>query len=441
MSCHLVGLALMSNLALQSQGVSLDATLLNKFSVVIPKSIKFQQSKAALACRRSPQKLRAENTTYASNNNRQIKIKFPNSALLDTRYGYLSFDCAIAVTGGTYRRLAYGAYTPFDRLNLKVATADVEDIDNYNRCQSLLYETELIADITASFGSSSTIGGMGWGTTTERNALGLLTTSYCIPLYSGVLNTELMPFQNVRNGMELSLFIGDPTTFVETDGTNPIVTISNVVFHVERLDLDEKYLQFISNYVAANGLQMGFHSLQRYSNTLGTGLQQSILLNSRQSSVSGFFNVFVDSTSLNTTTTNDKFITWLPQNLIRYSMISNGRIYPDEEIDCVTNGGFEAYQIYCRYLCKWKLNGMIPEKLPIPFDYFRVDRFIFILDLEAYPEEEGLINPFTTLNNAASTVIKLTFTGSVAANLQLDTWVKYFQQVTIYGDGSARVIQ
>ncbi len=440
MACHFIAL-LMANNALQGQGVSLDQTVLNKFSVYIPEAVKFKQSKAALACRRSPLKLRAENTTYATNNNKQIKIKFPNSALLDTRYGHLTFDCAIAVTGGTYRRLAYGAYTPFQRLNLKVATADVEDIRDYNRAQAIILETEVIADIMSSFGSSTTVGGLGFGTTAERNALGLLNTSYAIPLFSGVLNTELLPFQNVKSGMELSLYLDDPTTFVETDGTTPIVTISNVVFHVEKLDLDEKYLSFIMNYVAANGLQMGFHSLERYSNALSTGLQQTILLNARQSSVSGFFNVFVDSTTINTTTTNDKFLNWLPQNLTQYQMTSNGVIFPDEPIDCTTNGGFEAYKIYARYLCKWKLNGMIPEKLPIPFDFFRTNRFIFMLDMEAYPEENGLINPFTTLNNSASTQLKLTFSAPVAANTQLDTWVKYFKQVTIYGDGSARVIQ
>ncbi len=440
MSCHLIVYPLMAY-SLQTQGVSLADTGLGAHPIQIPNAVKFKEVKQALACRRVPQKIRAANATYASNNNKQIQIKLPNNGLCDTRYGYLSFDCSISATGGTYRRLSYGAFSAFDRLSVKFGSVEVEDIRDYNRIQNLLWETEQIAEITSNFGSTTTIGGMGFGTQAERNALGLLTTNYCIPLYSGVLNTELLPFQVIKSGMELNLYIGDPTTFVETDGTLPIVTITNVIFHVERLDLEPKYMAFINNYVASNGLRIGFHSMERYTNALNTGLQQSLTISNKSSSVSGLYNIFVDSTTLNSTTTNDKFITWEPNNLVEYSTNINGTIFPEEPIDCVSNGAWEAYQIYLRYCSKWQLNGMIRSQPALPFETFRTSRFLFIIDLEPYPEEEGLINPFTTLGNNSTSILKLVFSSAVPAGLQCDTWVKVFKQISIFADGSARVIQ
>jgi hypothetical protein len=439
MSCHLIALGAMAQ-SLSNQGVSLDQTLLSKFSTVIPDSIRFKQTRQALKARRTPVKIPAESLSYASNNNKQVKIKLPNNALYDTRHGYLSFDCAIAVTGGTYRRLAYGAFSAFDRLNVKFGSGEVENISDYNRIQNLEWESGVIPDVTTAFGSTNTLGCLGFGTASERNALGLLNAQYSMPIYSGVLNGALLPFENIRSGMEITFYIGDPTTFVETDGTNPIVTISNVKFHIERLELEQKYLSFIANYIHKNGLQIGFHSMERYTNSLTTGTQQSLTIQNKSSSVSALMNLFVDSTTINSTTTNDKFLTWTPQNLTSYSTLINGAIFPDEAIDCETNGAWDAYQIYLRYCNKWKLNGMINSPPAIPFEYFKVNRFLFIVDLEAYPETEGLINPFSTLGNNSTTILKLTFSSAVSAGLQCDTWVRVFKQISIFSDGSTRVI-
>ncbi len=439
MACHIVfGLAM--NTTLQTQGASLDDTLLNKFKVVIPDQIKFKTSKQALQARRLPIKQRSEQQTYASNNNKQIKIKLPNNALYDTRYGYLSFTMSATATGGTYCRVASGADSVFDRLLIRFGAADVEDIMDYNRIKSILWETEVVPDVSANFSSTSAKGGMGIGTQAERNVLSA-GADYSIPIVSGILNGELLPFQSVRNGMELNFYIADPTTCVETDGTNPVITITNVVFHIERLDLDQKYLSFIATYIAANGLQIGFHSWERYTSTLGTGAQQNLLINNRSSSVSGLFNLFLKSDELNNTLISDRFLNWIPLALSQYSMLINGNTFPDEPIDALTNGGWEAYQIYLRYVTKWKLNARIPISPSIPFEYFTNDRFLFIVDLEAYPEEEGLINPFTTLGNNATTILKLVFNAPIASGYQCDTWIKYFKQVAIYSDGSARVIQ
>lgn len=448
MSCHfLPALLVMSggNAALKSNGASLNETALSEFNVVIPDSVKFSQSKQALAAKRTAVKVRAENQSYASNNNRQIRILAPNNALYDTRYGYLTFDLALARTGGTYGRLANGVFSVFDRLYLTFGSAVVEDLRDYNRVQNYIWFSTQRAAVTASIGMS-----MGFGTQAERNAAGLITKSYAMPIYSGILNTELLPFQSVNGGLIIDLYIGDTSTFVETDGTLPIVTISNVLLHIERLELELSYLQFVQNYISKNGLQFGFCSYERYVNALTTGSQQTLNINCRASSVDGFFNLFVDSSTISSLATNDKFTNWTNIGLTQYNVLINGSIYPDEPIDCLTNQAFEAWQIYARNQQKFQLNELIPLETAIPWSTFSVipvagtnNQFTFILDMQPYPEDAhvGLINPFTTLGNNATINLKLQFSGVIAANLQCDTWVRYFKQVDIYRNGQVRVMQ
>lgn len=436
----------MNNQSLQTRGASLDDTLLSNFKVVIPEAIRFRQSKSALAAKRVPVKIRAENQTYSSNNNRQIRIMFPNNTLYDTRYGFLTFDLSITTTGGTYKRMANGIFSAFDRLHIIYNSTEVDDLRDYNRIQNVIWYSSIDPDVTANIAQmpiNGTSGGMGLGTQAERNVVGSGTTSYACPLYSGILNTELLPVQDISGGMIIELYIGDPTSYVETDGTNPQVTISNVLFYVERLELDSDYMSFIKGYIATNGLQMGFCTFERYINSLTTGAQQNLTINNKNSSVDSFYNLFLNSATISTTTVNDKFQIWTNPGLTQYNMLVNGTIYPDEPIDTLTNGAYQAFQIYCRNQGKWALNVMIPLKPPIPFQFFNSDSFLFIVDMQPYPEDasQGLINPFTTLGNNATIILKLVFAGVIAANLQCDTWVRFFRQVAIRRNGSVQVLQ
>lgn len=313
---------------------------------------------------------------------------------------------------------------------------------------------------------------MGLGTQAQRNAQGALSITYYMPLWSGVLNGVFIPFHALRDGLYLELFLDDPTTFVETDGTVPIVTVSNLMLHAERLELKPQYLSEVYNYVRTNGLEFAYHSWERYISALTTGATQQITINNKSSSVNCFLNLFVNSATISSTLTNDKFITWpyaalmlqqynalingmfhLCCNVDSYPHCSNcniqGVVFPDEPIVInVTNGahGYEVYQIYCRWLNKWRLDGMIPIAPPIPLQFFAdsagvADMFLFFLDMQAYPQDPDLVNSFTTLQDNSATLIKLQFASTIPANYEMDTWLEYFKVSKIRSDGSVVVVQ
>ena len=423
-------------MSLQQTGNTLNDTQFQSNQVFVPPSLQFKPVKQGLAARRVPVKWRAEQQTYSSNNNKLIRIILPNNALYDTRGGYLTFDVNLTVTGGTYKRVHTGIFSIFNRLRVLFSSTEVEDLRDYNRIYSALWEM-----INPTLTTSNLAMSLGFGTQADRDNAGGTTTSYACPMFSGVLNTELLPFDNVASGMVLELYLEDGTACIETDGTNPIITISNIVFHMERLELDAAYRSFIASYVRASGLTLGFTTWERFTQALPGGTIQNITINSKASSVNGILNFLILSTDLNNTLVNNKFLTWLPLSLQQYNVLINGTIFPDEPIDTISANRFEAYEIMARWLRAWKLSGFLPDPAPISTASFAIDRFVFILDFEPYPECTDIINPFTTLGNNGNIIIKLVFNGLIPPNYQLDSWVESFRQVTIESKGSVKVIQ
>lgn len=424
-------------MSLSQVGVG-NQNVFSSYSDYVPESVRFKPTKRALAARRVPVKIRSEQGSYSTDKNRLVRFILPNNALYDTRKGYLTFDLNISNTNGTYARVHQGIFSIFERLRVLMASSEVEDTRDYNRLYSFLWEALNPSLVTTNI--ANTI--MGFGTQSERNAMGATTTSYCCPLVSGILNTELLPFRNLQSGMTLELYMDDVTQFMETDSTSlPIITISNIVFHIERLELEKSYMDFISRWVTTNGLQIGFHAWERFVNAMSGGFNQNLMINHKSSAMNGICHFFFDSSQFNNMLINDRFLNWTPLSLTSTSLNVNGVIFPDEPIDTITGGRLEAYQIYCRWIVKWKLSGFLPVAPPISWKDFQLNRFVLIDDLEPYPEEMDLINPFSTLGNNATLIKKLVFSSAVPANYQLDSWVEYFKQVGIYQDGSVKVLQ
>jgi len=416
---------------------TLNGTDFSNLEIYIPETLKFKTIKQGLAAKRTPVKVRAEQQTYASNNNNQIKFKMPNGNLYDTRFGYISFNMQLSVTGGTYLRLQSGIFSCINRICIWFNGTLIEDIRDWNRIYTMLWEMQNPIDVTTNVGVNL----MGFGTQAERNILGPLNSQYCMPIWSGVLNTELLPVSNLSGGMWMEFYIEQGAACVETDGTNPIITITAPILHIEKLELDKSYMAQITDYINRNGLIIGFNSWQRFTNLLSTGTRTDITIQSKASSVNGMITIQLNSNNLNNTLANDRFLTWPQNNLYTAQVQLNGPMFPDEPIDCQFAYGLEAYQGYCRWIMKWKTDGILEIAPPINNSAFFNDRFLQIMDFEAYPEVMDLVNPFTTLQNNGNIVLTFTYSSAVPSGYQADTWVESFVKVRIDSNGSTIVLQ
>ena len=420
-------------MSLQQVGATLTNTDFSGSTVLVPDSIKFKTIKSALAARRVPIKIRSEQQSYASNNNRLIKIIMPNNTLYDTRSGFITFNLNVTATGASYVRIADGVFSIFQRMRLMADATEVEDIQDYNRLYSILWELTNPTLVTSNIGKR-----MGFGTQVQRNAMST-NFDYIMPLYSGVFNTELLPLENIKAALFLELYLEDPTKCIETDGTNPIISITNINFHIERLELDINYTSYIKSEINSKGLDLGFHTWNRFVSTLSTAPRQDIQINHRSSSVNGILNFFVTSADINNPLINDKFLNWPQMGLQQVQIMVNQTLFPDEPIDTFTAEAAEAYQGYCRWIRRWKLNGLLEIAPPISQQVFFVNRFVQIDDFEPYPELDDVINPFTALNNYATMLKRLYFAAPIASGIQLDSWVEYFQRMIIQANGKVTV--
>jgi len=429
--------------SLQTQSVTIDQTQFGYLENVVPDSMKFAPIQRGMSARRTPIKVRPDSgQTWTSNGNKIIRFNLPNDALYDTRYGWLSFTVALAVTGGTYSRFHSGIFSIIRRLRVMAGATELEDLDYYNRLQAFLWEILNPPDVTSAIGVTT----MGFGTQAQRNGLSP-QSDYACPLFSGVLNTELLPLDNIKGYVWVEITLEDGVNCVETDGTNPVITVSNPIFHVERLDIDPAYRARLSSMVASQGLRIGFRTWNRFVTALTTGSMQQITLNTKNSSINSILNFLINSSTISDTTVNDKFLTWLPTpvggvgTFQRTQLQINGKQFPEEPIECLSTQRYEAFQMLCRWCMKWKLNGILDIAPPISNAAFQVNRFVQIDDLEAYPEYPQLVNPASTVNISNSLLKTFNFTNTIGANYQIDQWVESFREVRISQQGQAIVYQ
>ncbi len=410
------------------------------FPYEVPQSLRPTTVKQGLPARRTIVKIRSIEQSYTSNKNKLIRIQLPNDAFYDTRKGYLKFDLDIAVTGGTYKRLANGSFTVFNRLRVLAGSTEIEDIMDWNEIYSILYESGNPALVRNNVGTEL----MGFGTQLQRNGWATATKTYGCTLFSGVFNTELLPFECINSGIVLELYLADGVNVIETDGTNPIITVSNVTFYMHRIDVDPSYASNIKAAVRGRGLQIGFRTWEKNVQALTTGARSDLTINQKSSSLNGILNVFMNSAEISDTTVNDKFLTWVPNpggvNLISTQNQINGKMFPDEPIDTVSANRLEPYIGYTTWDMKQKLNGLLQIAPSISNTSFNVNRFLQIDDFEAYPEEPDLVNPFTTLGNNATLIKKISFAGAIPSGWQLNCWAESFRQVIIRSDGRVAVL-
>jgi hypothetical protein len=443
----------MANYDLNATGRDIDATIYARLQEKVPETLVYKLPKRGLTGSRTMVKLRPENQTYTSNQNKQIRFLLPNNTIFDFRYAYLEFTFSIAATGGSYYRIAQGIWSMFQRLRIRYGSVDIEDSREWGRLFSWLFQIAVPNLVATNLGVTD----MGIGTQAQRNAQGGnnsgTTCTVYMPIWSGIFNSIFVPFQALAGGLWMELFLDDAVNFVETDGTNPIVTVSNLILHCERLDLDNDYQKKVISYVRANGFEFAYNAWDCYQNSLNTGTQQQITINNKSSSVNAYVNYFRLTTSIANPLVNDKYVTfpYQPLGLLQYNILINSNVYPDEPILINVSGnggahGYEAAQMMYRYLNKWKTNAMIAIAPPVPIQYYAdalglSDMFIFFIDMSTYPQDPDLVNSFTTLLNQSTTILMMKFPAAIPANYELNTWIEYFKVAKIRSDGSVMVVQ
>lgn len=390
--------------------------------LIIPTSLKWQIPKRGPHGKRREFRLPAVTGTYSTSSDRIVRFNFNNSGLIDFRRGYLSFDLNLTTVGGTYRRLSQGVWSIFNRLVLKTGKT-LEDIREYNLLHSLIFESTKSYDVQDVIAPDA----YGYATQSVRNSKGQNTTNYSMPLLCGFMLSGIVPMGALQQVLQLELYMDEPTRFVETDGTQPVVTLTNIFFHYEVLELGDEYTAAVKNMTTGTGLTYPFRSFTYYTQPITTANNNLVIPHS-SSGIETFISILRRSDNMNSMTVNDKFITWPKNDAFDGQIRFNNDFFPLEPIQY--NGDqLQGYINYLKWVDSWRLGGIYTKETPtIQSQSFNTDRFIIVNNIDTFPNE-GLVSDKTTTMAGNNVFLRLNLNSPPINPTNCETFVQWFTSI------------
>lgn len=397
---------------------------LGTLPVVIPNALKFAVPKQGPPGTRKEFRLPPATSTYATNTDNIVRFFFNNDSIIDFSRGGLAFDLTISAPGSTYARLAQGVWSIFNRVRLTTGQ-ELEDIREYNRLHSMIFETHREPQVGAVLGSI-----YGYGTQAQRNVWGATPSKdYMMPLLCGLFLSGPLPMEIFTQRLQLELYLDDPRKFVETDSPGPItVTLTNIYMHYEVLYLDgPTRAGLLANAMA--GARYPYNCFVFYQQPL-IAANQDLLIPHSSTGISTFIHMMVNADDAYDTTVNDKFLTWNYNGAIQHQLRINNEFFPLEPTQ--SGDDPQSYREYLGWVKKWSFGGVYENPPTISFEDYNTDRFLVVNQLDAYPGE-GLVNNVSTSEGGNNVFLRLWLSAPPAVNTTLITFVQIARSIDLVG--------
>lgn len=365
--------------------------------------------------------LRPQSNSYSTNGDNCVRFVMPQQNS-DWRASALRMDVSIEVTGGTYKRLAQGGMmSGINRIRWFNGQVE-ETYEYYNRIQNLIYNSTVDPDVIASIGQDL----LGYGTQAARNAEGAKAQfKVTVPVSIGILYQGILPLEVLGRGSDFNFefYLENPLYFVETDGINPVVNITNVQWDYDYVySTDGTYEAQVRSDVATGRMQFGYPTYAVFQNPVINTLND-IQIPWRGNALSTIQNILVDQSTISNPLVNDKFTTWpktflnggTPVSVVEYqAQLKDGLWLPVEPIRC---DGY-ADRAFTQYLDSrglWSCNAITQWQAPIDITSFNLDQFVMVNNFNSIPVEAGAqdyyFNNLSTLKQSQNTIFRLTLTG------------------------------
>lgn len=366
----------------------------------------------------------------------------------DWRTAALRMDVTITKTGGTYARLAQGGMMSGINRVRWFSGAVEETYEYYNRIVNLIYNSSVDPDVIASIGQDL----LGYGTQADRNAQGAIAgATVTVATNIGILSQGVLPLATLARGTDFNFefYLENPLWFVETDGTNPIVTITNMQWDYEYVySTDGTYEASTASAIASGRVQFGYPTYACFQNSI-LNTVNDIQIPWRGNALSSVQCIMVDQSTISNPAINDKFTTWykaMPSgsgvSVVEYQIqLKDGLWLPVEPIRC--DG--EAPRAFTEYLKSrgwWSSSAISQYQSAIDSDSYNNDQFIMVSNLNAIPVEayaqDYYFNNLSTLKQSQNTIFRLTLSGIPDAQMVLYSFVCFGTLLDVSPSGVLR---
>lgn len=415
--------------------------------VAAPPSIRHLTQSRTPSVFRESRQLRPQASTYSTNSDNCIRFVLPRQNS-DWRTSFLSADVTITTTGGTYKRLCQlGGASAINRMRVLTNGGGFEEtIEYYNRVVNLIYQADVDQQVKSSIGQDL----LGYGTQADRNAEGAVAASkVVIPVAFGIFNQGVLPLESLNNDGDwcVEFYLDNALYFVETDGTNPVVTFANIKWDYDYVySTDGRYESQVASDVRSGRLQFGYGCYACFQNPVLNTIND-IQIPWRGNALTKLEHVLVNQGNISNPLINDKFITW-PKNLdpgntnvsvLEFQIqLKDGLWLPVEPIRCDQDAE-RAFITYLKSRGFWSNDAVAQWSAPIDVGSFNDDSFIMVNNLNSIPQEayarDYYFNNLSTMKQSQNIVFRLTFTGVPPAQTVLYSFVNYGTLLDVTSDG------
>jgi hypothetical protein len=277
---------------------------------------------------------------------------------------------------------------------------------------------------------------LGYGTKADREAKAAVITEYSIPVNVGIFTASSLPLAMLErdNDFNVELFLENPLWCVETDGTNPVIEITNARWHYHALaSEDGSYERTMAADVASGDLKIGYQAWVTLQSPVDNNIVEA-RINFSGTSVNNIVNYFVDQSTISDTTVDDKFSTWIKTfkngtTIKDYQLqIRDGHWTPAEAINCDASAG-RAFHQYLDILGLWNISAEESNPSPIDLDSFNLDQFLMVVNLSIVPterlEKRNFFNQLSNKTSANNTILRINLTGSPPAQTVIYHFIEY----------------
>lgn len=274
------------------------------------------------------------NIIYNAGNNGGtiVRFKFPSSCI-DFRNSSLQYLVNIGKTGGTYLRLAQNATCVFQKIRILFGSQEVYMTENFNLLDSYF---NLYQDTSWYNGIGKLFRGM--GDATFRNSQANSGIPYLVHFGCLVeLLDKIMPLNMINQQFIVELTLANPNACVETDGTSPTMSISNVEWHYDYVQLEESFNDLLRARInSPSGFCIPYRKYNNYVDTsITTGvLNAQIQLPYRYLALQGVISLMRNSANLLNSAINDKFYSYLGYtNFVNTVIKVNNVLLPSDRVN------------------------------------------------------------------------------------------------------------
>lgn len=355
-----------------------------------------------------------------------IRFRFPSSFIDFSRH-YLQFTTTISATGGTYLRGRWNAATNFIRARILFGSTEVCLVDNLPLIDSIIQLTKSMGTIQS---TNAVI--RGTGDTSTRNGQANNGQIYCVYLGDTLkLLSRALPLQFIQTTLTIELTVNDSILAIETDGTNPQLTINNLQWHYDELQLDESLSSAIKSQIQKNLCIpfINYHLEQNTSQTVGV-LRLNSQLSFKYICLAGLIAVARNSANF-AANVNDVYIKYEGYNSLVSNYVKINNMYiPADKNNSVISSATELIS----YL------GCMPDHEHYIFynwpQYF-VSAFTFMQDSNVLEDKD----PSSYVQGVSASLAGFSLQYNVELsvnphNLQYDFFAASYSCLKINGDGS-----